>query len=99
MLLVIGACGQTTEERAATGGLGGVATDGLGGPVGAGVGDAAGATGGAVLDEGVDDKVDNTADETPDATTDGEAQCADCDRQAPPHDAAPPEGPRRGTRV
>jgi hypothetical protein len=27
MLLVIGACGQTTEERAATGGLGGAVLD------------------------------------------------------------------------
>ena len=49
-LLSLGACGGTTEERAATGGLGGAAA-------GAVVGGAVGATGGAVLDEGVDEKV------------------------------------------
>src|ERR671910_1192355 len=58
-LLFVSACGGTTEERAATGGLGGAAAGALvGGPVGAVVGGAAGATGGAVLDEGVDEKVE-----------------------------------------
>ena len=57
-LLSLGACGGTTEERAATGGLGGAAAGAVvGGPVGAVVGGAVGATGGAVLDEGVDEKV------------------------------------------
>ena len=57
-LLFAAGCGGTTEERAATGGLGGAAAGALvGGPVGAVVGGAAGATGGAVLDEGVDEKV------------------------------------------
>ena len=57
-LLSLGACGGTTEERAATGGLGGGAAGAVvGGPVGAVVGGAVGATGGAVLDEGVDEKV------------------------------------------
>ena len=63
--IFLAACGGTTEERAATGGLGGAAAGALvGGPVGAIVGGAAGATGGAVLDEGVDEKIDEaTADE------------------------------------
>ena len=57
-LLSLGGCGGTTEERAATGGLGGAAAGAVvGGPVGAVVGGAVGATGGAVLDEGVDEKV------------------------------------------
>ncbi|HEX6113777.1 MAG TPA: hypothetical protein VFZ10_15840, partial [Geminicoccaceae bacterium] len=54
----LAACGQTTEERAATGGLGGAAAGAVvGGPIGAVVGGAAGATSGAVLDEGVDEKI------------------------------------------
>jgi uncharacterized surface protein with fasciclin (FAS1) repeats len=54
----LAACGGTTEERAATGGLGGAAAGAVvGGPVGAVVGGAAGAAGGAVLDEGVDEKI------------------------------------------
>jgi uncharacterized surface protein with fasciclin (FAS1) repeats len=69
-LLSLGACGGTTEERAATGGLGGAAAGAVvGGPVGAVVGGAVGATGGAVLDEGVDDKIDEATDETADAAT------------------------------
>src|ERR671919_1519679 len=56
--LFLAACGGTTGERAATGGLGGaVAGAVVGGPVGAVVGGAAGAAGGAVLDEGVDEKI------------------------------------------
>jgi uncharacterized surface protein with fasciclin (FAS1) repeats len=63
--IFLAACGGTTEERAATGGLGGAAAGALvGGPVGALVGAAAGASGGAVLDEGVDQKVlEATADD------------------------------------
>jgi len=63
--ILLAACGGTTEERAATGGLGGAAAGALvGGPVGAVVGAAAGASGGAVMDEGVDEKVlEATADE------------------------------------
>ena len=54
----LAACGGTTEERAATGGLGGAAAGALvGGPVGAIVGGAAGAAGGSVMDEGVDEKI------------------------------------------
>jgi uncharacterized surface protein with fasciclin (FAS1) repeats len=57
--IFLAACGGTTEERAATGGLGGAAAGAVvGGPVGAVVGAAAGATGGAVMDEGVDEKID-----------------------------------------
>jgi uncharacterized surface protein with fasciclin (FAS1) repeats len=56
--LLLAACGGTTEERAATGGLGGAAAGAVvGGPIGAVVGGAAGAAGGAVLDEGVDEKI------------------------------------------
>jgi uncharacterized surface protein with fasciclin (FAS1) repeats len=56
--IFLAACGGNTEQRAATGGLGGAAAGALvGGPVGALVGAAAGASGGAVLDEGVDQKV------------------------------------------
>jgi hypothetical protein len=55
---LLAACGGTTEERAATGGLGGaVAGAVVGGPVGAVVGGAAGAGGGAAMDEGVDEKI------------------------------------------
>ena len=58
LALFLSACGETTEERAATGGLAGAGAGALvGGPVGAVVGGAAGATGGAVLDEGVDEKI------------------------------------------
>jgi uncharacterized surface protein with fasciclin (FAS1) repeats len=57
--LLLAACGGTTEERAATGGLGGAAAGAVvGGPIGAVVGGAAGAAGGAVMDEGVDEKID-----------------------------------------
>jgi uncharacterized surface protein with fasciclin (FAS1) repeats len=68
MVLFLAACGGTTEERAATGGLGGAAAGAVvGGPVGAVVGGAVGATSGAVLDEGVDEKIDEATDETADA--------------------------------
>ena len=66
--LLLVACGGTTEERAATGGLGGAAAGAVvGGPVGAIVGGAAGATGGAVMDEGIDDKIDQASGATADA--------------------------------
>jgi uncharacterized surface protein with fasciclin (FAS1) repeats len=56
---LLAACGGTTEERAATGGLGGAAAGAVvGGPVGAVVGGAAGAAGGTVMDEGIDEKID-----------------------------------------
>jgi uncharacterized surface protein with fasciclin (FAS1) repeats len=56
--IFLAACGGTTEERAATGGLGGAAAGAVvGGPVGAVVGGAAGAAGCAVMDEGVDEKI------------------------------------------
>ena len=61
--IFLAACGGTTEERAATGGLGGAAAGALvGGPVGALVGAAAGASGGAVMNEGVDQKVIEATD-------------------------------------
>jgi hypothetical protein len=57
-LMFLAACGSTTEERAATGGLGGAAAGAVvGGPVGAVVGGAAGAGAASTLDEGVDEKV------------------------------------------
>jgi hypothetical protein len=58
VLLLLGACGETTEQRAATGGLGGAAAGAVvGGPVGAVVGGAVGAGAGTVADEGVDEKI------------------------------------------
>lgn len=63
VLLFVSACGETTEQRAATGGLGGAGAGAvLGGPAGAVVGGAAGAAGGAVMDEGVDEEVDEATD-------------------------------------
>ena len=62
-LLALSACGDTMEQRAATGGLGGVAAGAVvGGPVGALVGGAAGATGGALLNEGLEEKADEAVD-------------------------------------
>ena len=53
--LLLAACGGTTEERAATGGLGGAAAGAVvGGPVGAVVGGAVGATGGTMLEKGLE---------------------------------------------
>jgi hypothetical protein len=52
LALVTAACGQTEEQRAASGGLGGAAAGAVvGGPVGAVVGGAAGAAGGLVRDD------------------------------------------------
>jgi len=57
-LILLAACGSNTEERAATGGLGGAAAGAVvGGPVGAVVGGAVGAGAASTLDEGVDEKV------------------------------------------
>jgi hypothetical protein len=55
--------GDTVEERAASGGLGGAAAGAVvGGPVGAVVGGAAGATGGTVLEKSVDENDDEATD-------------------------------------
>jgi uncharacterized surface protein with fasciclin (FAS1) repeats len=76
--IFLAACGGTTEERAATGGLGGAAAGALvGGPVGAIVGGAAGATGGAVLDEGVDEKIDEASAGEATAASEATASRAD----------------------
>jgi hypothetical protein len=62
-LLFVAGCGETTEERAASGGLGGAAAGAVvGGPVGAVVGGAAGATGGTVLEKSVDENAEKTPD-------------------------------------
>jgi osmotically inducible lipoprotein OsmB len=62
-LLWVAGCGETTEERAASGGLGGAAAGAVvGGPVGAVVGGAAGATGGTVLEKSVDENAEEAAD-------------------------------------
>jgi hypothetical protein len=54
-LLFAAGCGETTEERAASGGLGGAAAGAvIGGPIGALVGGAAGATGGTAVSKGVE---------------------------------------------
>jgi hypothetical protein len=56
-------CGETTEERAASGGVGGAAAGAVvGGPVGAVIGGAAGATGGTVLEKSVDENAEEAAD-------------------------------------
>lgn len=66
--LALAACGGTTEERAASGGLGGAAAGAMvGGPVGAVVGGAAGAGTGAVMDESVVDKAEEALDEDEEA--------------------------------
>ncbi|MFA7429343.1 MAG: peptidoglycan-binding domain-containing protein [Rhodospirillaceae bacterium] len=52
LALVTAACGETTEQRAASGGLGGAAAGAaVGGPVGAVVGGAAGVAGGMVRED------------------------------------------------
>lgn len=53
LLALLGACGNTTEESAATGGLGGAAIGALaGGPVGAAIGLGAGAAAGTGVEAG-----------------------------------------------
>jgi hypothetical protein len=62
-LVFLSACGDTVEERAASGGLGGAAAGAVvGGPVGAIVGGAAGATGGTVLEKSVDESDDQATE-------------------------------------
>jgi outer membrane lipoprotein SlyB len=54
-LLLLCACGSNTEQRAATGGLGGVVAGALlGGPIGAVAGAAAGGTAGVLVDKAVE---------------------------------------------
>lgn len=61
LAMLLAACGETTEERAASGGLGGAAAGAvLGGPAGAVIGGAAGAGTGTVMDEGVGEKIEKT---------------------------------------
>lgn len=56
-------CGSNTEERAATGVLGGAAAGAVvGGPVGAVVGGAVGGTGGTLLPKGADDYAGDAKD-------------------------------------
>lgn len=65
-LLLLTACGDNVEERAASGGLGGAAAGALvGGPVGAIVGGAAGATGGTMVQKGLDENADEVVDDEP----------------------------------
>src|SRR5690348_17980115 len=53
--MLLGACGTTTSQRAATGGLTGAGIGALaGGPVGVVIGAAAGAAAGGLMTEGVD---------------------------------------------
>jgi hypothetical protein len=57
VLLLLAACGSDTEERAASGGLGGAAAGAVvGGPVGAVVGAAVGAGAGTMVEKGVEEK-------------------------------------------
>ncbi len=54
-LLLLTACGSNTEQRAATGGLGGMAAGALiGGPVGAVAGAAVGAGAGTAVSKGIE---------------------------------------------
>ncbi len=54
-LLFLAACGSNTEQRAATGGLGGMAAGALiGGPVGAVAGAAVGAGAGTAVSKGIE---------------------------------------------
>ena len=62
-LLLLGGCGDTTEQRAASGGLGGAAAGAVvGGPVGAVVGGAAGAAGGTAMEEGAVEEVEEATE-------------------------------------
>jgi hypothetical protein len=66
-LLLLAACGSNTEQRAATGGLGGMAAGALiGGPVGAVAGAAVGAGAGTAVSKGIEhnDKSKAEADQT-----------------------------------
>jgi hypothetical protein len=67
--LLIAACGDTSDDRMNTGGLGGAAVGALvGGPVGAIVGGGVGLAGGAALDESADQKVSEFANPPKDKT-------------------------------
>jgi hypothetical protein len=69
-LLLLAGCGRTTEQRAATGGVGGVVVGALlGGPIGAVIGGAAGGLGGAALHEGVDQKARQALNSNSGSTT------------------------------
>lgn len=62
---VLAACGQTTEQKAATGGLGGMAAGAaVGGPVGAAVGAGVGAAGGAYGEQAVEEAREATQSQT-----------------------------------
>lgn len=62
--LLLMACGNTTEERAATGGVTGAALGAATGGLGAAaLGGAAGAAGGAVLDEPINEAVEDLGDD------------------------------------
>lgn len=61
VLFALAACGDTTEERAATGALRGMATGAVvGGPVGAAVGAAVGATTSTVVGKAMDEAEKDT---------------------------------------
>lgn len=63
IVLLLGGCGDTTEQRAASGGLGGAAAGAVvGGPVGAVVGGAVGATGGTAMDKGAVEQVEEATE-------------------------------------
>lgn len=59
---LVAGCGDTSNERMTTGGLGGAAVGALaGGPVGAIIGGGVGVAGGAALDESADQKIREAA--------------------------------------
>jgi osmotically inducible lipoprotein OsmB len=70
-LLLLSACGSNTEQRAATGGLGGMAAGALiGGPVGAVAGAAVGAGAGTAVSKGTEhNEQSKTASDQTGATT------------------------------
>ncbi|MGQ9368682.1 peptidoglycan-binding domain-containing protein [Azospirillum sp. ST 5-10] len=65
LALALAACGNTTEQRSATGGAGGAVAGALvGGPVGAVVGGVGGAAASSQLDEPIDEKVGELTDDS-----------------------------------
>ncbi len=72
LAFLLAACGSTTQERAATGGLTGVGIGALaGGPVGAAIGGVAGGVAGWVTPEGADTLAQSAIHETKQATIGG----------------------------
>jgi hypothetical protein len=79
--LLLAACGDTSNERMTTGGLGGAAAGALvGGPVGAIIGGGVGVAGGAALDKSADEKINEWANRPADDTRQFAAASGAADR-------------------